>query len=123
MNRERAAEIIEEIFEEDRYGIGPTLTDEQVEAIQFALQNLKEPARAGSAATGIAQGAWTAEWKEYTGEDAGFHYCSKCGRDAFNYDDRDEVVEVLSDFCPSCRRAMTMFAQEEMKKRGMKIEE
>lgn len=123
MDRERAAEIIEEIFEEDRYGIGTPLTDEQVEAIQFTLQNLKEPARAGNATPGIVQGAWTAEWKEYDGEDKGFHYCSACKQQAFNFEEDREVIEVLSDFCPSCGRAMTMFAREEMKKRGIKIEE
>ena len=51
---------------------------------------------------------WTAEWAEYIGEDAGFHHCSKCGMQAFNYEDGFEcVVEVLSDFCPSCGRGMT----------------
>jgi len=49
---------------------------------------------------------WRADWAEYTGADAGFHYCSKCRAQAFNYDEASEVVEVLSDFCPSCGRAM-----------------
>lgn len=55
----------------------------------------------------IDREAWTAEWKEYTGADAGFHYCSKCGQQAFNYENGGEVVEVLSEFCPSCGKAMT----------------
>lgn len=42
------------------------------------------------------------EWLEYTGADAGFHYCSRCKRSAFNYDDGGSVVEILSDFCPYC---------------------
>lgn len=65
----------------------------------------------------IDREAWTAEWKEYTGADAGFHYCSKCGQTAFNYEDGREVVEVLSDFCPSCARAMTPGALAELEKR------
>lgn len=59
----------------------------------------------------------TAEWKEYTGADAGLHYCSKCKQQAFNYDDSGDVVEVLSNFCPSCGRAMTPEAWNEMEKR------
>lgn len=46
------------------------------------------------------------EWLEYTGDDAGFHYCSKCKRSAFNYDAGDQVVEVLSDYCPHCGQPM-----------------
>lgn len=123
MDRGRAAKIIEEIFEEDQYGIGPTLTDEQVEAIQFALQNLKEPERSGSTAAVTSRGVWTAEWKEYDGEDKGFHYCSACKQQAFNFEEGREIVEVLSDFCPSCGRGMTLRSREEMKKRGIEIEE
>lgn len=60
---------------------------------------------------------WTAEWKEYTGADAGFHYCSKCKQQAFNYDDGDGIIEVLSDFCPSCGKAMNDEAWTELKRR------
>lgn len=60
---------------------------------------------------------WTAEWKEYTGADAGFHYCSKCGQQAFNYEDGGEVVEVLSDFCPSCGRSTAPKGLAELEKR------
>lgn len=60
---------------------------------------------------------WTAEWSEYTGADAGFHYCSKCNQQAFNYEDGGEVVEVLSDFCPSCGRATTKNGIDTLKKR------
>lgn len=123
MDKGRAAKIIEEIFEGDQYGIGPTLTDEQVEAIQFALQNLKEPERSGGIAAVTSQGVWTAEWKEYDGEDKGFHYCSACKQQAFNFEEGREIVEVLSDFCPSCGRGMTLRSREEMKKRGIEIEE
>ena len=42
------------------------------------------------------------EWKEYSGADAGFHYCSVCKGQAFNYGENDETIEVLSDFCPYC---------------------
>lgn len=65
----------------------------------------------------IDREAWTAKWKEYTGADAGFHYCSKCKQQAFNYEDGGEVVEVLSDFCPGCARAMTEKGLSELKKR------
>lgn len=41
-------------------------------------------------------------WVEHTGEDAGFHYCSECKRDDFNYQDGDQVGEILSDYCPHC---------------------
>lgn len=60
---------------------------------------------------------WTAEWKEYGGADAGFHYCSKCKRQAFSYDDGEEVVEVLSNFCPWCGRPLTDEAWAELAKR------
>ena len=60
---------------------------------------------------------WKAEWKEYTGADAGFHYCSKCKQQAFNYEEDGEVIEVLSDFCPECARAMTPKARDIMEKR------
>ena len=65
----------------------------------------------------IDREAWTAEWVEYTGVDKGFHYCSECKQQAFNYDDDGEVVEVLSDFCPSCGKAMTPEAWAELEKR------
>lgn len=65
----------------------------------------------------IDREAWTAEWKEYTGADAGFHYCSKCGQQAFNYEDGGETVEVLSDFCPSCGRPTTPKGLAELEKR------
>lgn len=60
---------------------------------------------------------WTAEWKEYGGADAGFHYCSKCKRQAFSYDDGEEVVEVLSNFCPWCGRPLTDEAWAELERR------
>lgn len=47
------------------------------------------------------------EWKEYDGEDKRFHYCSKCGQAAFNYEDGNEVAELLSDFCPWCGEPLT----------------
>ncbi len=45
-------------------------------------------------------------WSEYDGDDKGFHYCSNCKKASFNYQDGDQVVEVLSDFCPYCGRSM-----------------
>lgn len=65
----------------------------------------------------IDREAWKSEWKEYTGADAGFHYCFKCGQQAFNYEESGEVIEVLSNFCPSCARAMTPKALKELEKR------
>jgi len=44
----------------------------------------------------------TGEWAEYTGEDAGFHYCPYCKMAAFNYQDGENVTEVLSPYCPNC---------------------
>lgn len=46
-------------------------------------------------------------WAEHTGEDAGFHYCFECRKDAFNYQDGESVVEVLSDYCPYCGLPMS----------------
>lgn len=43
MDRERAIEVIEEIFETDSLGLFSTLSDEQIEAVQFALYALKCP--------------------------------------------------------------------------------
>lgn len=60
---------------------------------------------------------WTAEWKEYTGADAGFHYCSNCGQQAFNYEEDGEVIEVLSNFCPSCGKAMNDEARKTLENR------
>lgn len=45
-------------------------------------------------------------WLEYDGADKGFHYCSECKRQAFNYEDGEVVVEVLSDWCPHCGARM-----------------
>lgn len=45
MNRKKAIDTIKEVFGEDRYGIRDTLTDEQAEAIRFALFALKHPER------------------------------------------------------------------------------
>lgn len=60
---------------------------------------------------------WESEWKEYTGADAGFHYCSKCKLQAFNYEECGEVIEVLSDFCPGCARAMNQKARDILENR------
>lgn len=60
---------------------------------------------------------WMADWKEYEGQDVGFHYCSKCGQQAFNYEENGEIIEVLSNFCPSCGRPMTGYAKEMLEKR------
>lgn len=42
-------------------------------------------------------------WVEYENEaDRGYHYCSECKHQAFNYDEGDCNVEILSDYCPNC---------------------
>ena len=41
-------------------------------------------------------------WAEYDGADKGFHYCSECKGQAFNYEENGEVIEALSDWCPNC---------------------
>lgn len=43
MNRGKAIETIEEIFEADSLGLFSTLSDEQIEAVQLALHTLKHP--------------------------------------------------------------------------------
>ena len=50
------------------------------------------------------------KWLEYQNEqDRGFHYCSNCKDQAFNYnDDNNEVVEVLSNYCPCCGAKMDL---------------
>ena len=45
-------------------------------------------------------------WGEYDGADAGFHYCSECKGQAFNYEENGEVIEVLSEWCPHCGALM-----------------
>ena len=46
-------------------------------------------------------------WIEYENEaDKGFHYCSECKHQAFNYDEEDSTVEVLSEYCPNCGAKM-----------------
>lgn len=56
-----------------------------------------------------------AKWLEYEGEDAGFHFCSnpKCRKQAFNYEDGREVIEVLSAYCPHCGAKMDLEADHE----------
>lgn len=50
----------------------------------------------------------TAEWAEYEDTDyKGYHYCTNCGTQAINrYGDYDygdnDLMEVLSPFCPVC---------------------
>lgn len=46
------------------------------------------------------------EWLEYGGEDEGFHFCSVCKGQAFNYEDGSEIVEVRSNYCPCCGALM-----------------
>lgn len=50
------------------------------------------------------------KWLEYQNEqDRGFHYCSNCKDQAFNYnDDNNEVVEVLSNYCSRCGAKMDL---------------
>lgn len=44
-----------------------------------------------------------AEWLPYeNGTDEGFHYCSNCRHQAFNYQEGSSVVEVESHHCPNC---------------------
>ena len=45
-------------------------------------------------------------WMEYDGADEGFHYCSECKAQAFNYEENGEVIEVLSEWCPHCGALM-----------------
>ena len=45
MNRNKAIEVIEEIFELDSLGFLSSFSDEQDEAIRFALYALKHPER------------------------------------------------------------------------------
>lgn len=46
------------------------------------------------------------QWIEYDGDDAGFHFCSECKGQAFNYEENGEVIEVLSRWCPHCGALM-----------------
>lgn len=44
-------------------------------------------------------------WESYANEeDKGFHYCSECGRQAFNYLEDEIIEEVLSNYCPHAAR-------------------
>ena len=46
-------------------------------------------------------------WIEYENEaDKGLHYCSECKHQAFNYDEEDSTVEVMSEYCPNCGAKM-----------------
>jgi len=48
-------------------------------------------------------------WVEYENEaDKGFHYCSVCRGQAFNYEDGQKVVEVLANYCPNCGAKMDL---------------
>lgn len=52
-------------------------------------------------------------WTEYDGADKGFHYCSECKGQAFNYEENGEVIEVLSGWCPNCGAKMDKEAEHE----------
>ena len=45
-------------------------------------------------------------WTEYDGADKGFHYCSECKGQAFNYEENGEVIEVFSGWCHNCGARM-----------------
>lgn len=48
-------------------------------------------------------------WTPYNNElDKGFHYCSVCKTQAFNYEDGGKVVEVLAKFCHDCGAKMDL---------------
>lgn len=49
-------------------------------------------------------------WIEGKGEDIGIHFCSNpdCRKQAFNYEDGREAIEVLSDYCPHCGAVMDL---------------
>lgn len=48
-------------------------------------------------------------WESYTNEeDRGFHYCSECGQQAFNYLEDETIEEVLSNCCPHCGAKMDL---------------
>lgn len=65
MDRKRAIEVIEEIFETDSLGLFSTLSDEQIEAVQLALYTLKYPEKYACAGC-----------KGFTDEDAcGYGWC------------------------------------------------
>ena len=107
-NREKFLKYLEDI--------GAKATPECVEAVRWSVKALK---KIRDTPVNIDREAWTAEWKEYTGADAGFHYCSKCKQQAFSYEENRDVVEVLSEFCHSCGRAMTPEAWDDLEKRLM----
>lgn len=49
---------------------------------------------------------WHGRWMEYSGADKGFHYCSECKRQAFNYEENGNIIEALSKWCPNCGALM-----------------
>ena len=68
--------------------------------VDHAIQCIKETPAADVAP--VRHGRWI----EYDGDDAGFHYCSECKAQAFNYEENGEVIEVLSEWCPHCGALM-----------------
>ena len=44
----------------------------------------------------------TLYWEEMSGDDKGLHRCPVCKEPAFNYNDGDEIVEDLSEYCHRC---------------------
>lgn len=53
-------------------------------------------------------------WVPYENEaDKGFHYCSECKGQAFNYGDDDvEIIECLTNYCPNCGADMRKEARD-----------
>ncbi len=47
-----------------------------------------------------------AKWVRGHGEDSCVHFCSRCGREAFNAEEDNELIEDLSKYCHCCGSLM-----------------
>lgn len=86
----------------ENFGEGVVYRGKDVDRFAAYENTNLEPDEIAKLQAELAQIKQKGYWVEYEGADKGFHYCSKCKRQAINYDEEREVVEVLTDFCPHC---------------------
>ena len=89
----------------DQDGVSEKFRGEDVDwfgAIEEALGDACSPERIQALVQICRQGTWV----ECGGEDQGFHHCSACKKQAFNYEEGSHIVEVLTRHCAHCGAAM-----------------
>lgn len=71
-------------------------------AVEEALGDARSPEQIRA----LVQGRQKGRWIENSGADGGFHFCSECRKQAFTYNEGNDVYEVLTEYCPHCGAEM-----------------